>query len=110
MVKKNSGQLTIVHGKTAKKRQNVFNGLLWGDMCEISGKGMGNEDTIKSSSATRIKIYLFKSSEAFIIECEVESGIHHDGERVVCMDGRIRVHWNDEGKRVPEVNNFAIKQ
>ena len=93
MVKINGAQLTIVHGKTTEEWQNVFDGLLWGDMCEISGESMSNEDAMERSSATRIKIYLLKSSEALIIEGQVKSDVHNDGERVVCVDGRIRLHW-----------------
>jgi hypothetical protein len=62
-------------------------------MCEISRKSMSNEDTMKDSSATRIKIYLLKSSEALIIESEVKSDVHNGWERVVCVDGWIRLHW-----------------
>jgi hypothetical protein len=86
-------QPTIVHGKTTKEWQNVFNGLLWGDMCEISGKSMSNEDTMERRSATRIKIYLLESRKALIIEGQVKSDVHNDWERVVCVDGRIRLHW-----------------
>lgn len=93
IVKINRAQTTIVHGKTTEEGQNIFNGLLWGDMCEISGESMGNEDTMERSSATRIKIYLLKSSEAFIVEGQVESDVHNDRERVVCVDGGISLHW-----------------
>ena len=93
IVKINRAQTTIVHGKTTEEGQNIFNGLLWGDMCEISGESMGNEDTMERSSATRIKIYLLKSSKALIIESQVESDVHNNRERVVCVDGRLRLHW-----------------
>ena len=89
----NKGQLTIVHGKTTEEWQNVLNGLLWSDMSEISGESMGNEDTMEGSPATRIKVYLLESGEAFIIEGQVKSDVHDDGEGVVCVEGRIRLHW-----------------
>lgn len=88
----NGRQPTIVHGKTTKEWQNIFNGLLWGHMSEISGESMSNEDTMERSPATRIEIYLLESGKALIVEGEVESDVHDDWEGVVGVYGRIRLH------------------
>lgn len=60
-------------------------------MSKISGESMSNEDAMECSSATRIKIYLLESSEALIIESEVESEVDDYWEGVVSLN-RIRLH------------------
>jgi hypothetical protein len=93
---------TVIHGEATEEGKDILDGLLGGDILEVGGKSVCDEDAVESGLATGVEIYLLEGAEAVVVDGEVDGNVGWRGEAIVgeVVVGSGKVHRSDQVRQM----------
>jgi len=76
---------TVIHCEATEEGEDILDGLLRGDIVEVSGKSVGDEDAVESGLAAGVEIDLLEGGEAVVVDGEVDGKVGWRGEGIVSV-------------------------